>query len=104
MKRFAMVLMFLLGTSCVIDVSHVGDRTASCRSGETCTCDGLGDCRLDCVGGGCHFVCSDAASCSFDCPGGGCDMKCDGVSDCALDCAGGRCTSSCDGPGHCAVN
>jgi len=71
MKRFAMVLMFLLGASCVIDVNHVGDRTASCRSGETCTCDGLGDCQLDCVGSGCHFVCSGVASCSFDCPGGG---------------------------------
>ena len=109
MKQVAL-FVFVLGCSgyifcagCVVDARDPGDRTESCRPGDTCSCDGVGSCNFACAGSGCHFRCNGVTSCSFDCPGGSCDMQCNGVSDCDLTCPAGGCSASCNGPGHCSV-
>jgi len=81
----------------------VGNVDGVCDSGETCVCDGIGNCDWDCPDGDCNFVCNGIGNCNLTCDGGGCSATCNGDGNCILDCAGDDCTQYCDGTGNCII-
>lgn len=82
----------------------IGNEDGTCSAGESCICDGIGNCDKACEGPGCSFVCEGLGNCNLDCPAGGCTVMCRGTGNCILDCAGGSCTQSCEGTGNCVCN
>ncbi|MFT5353396.1 MAG: hypothetical protein ACI9KE_000594 [Polyangiales bacterium] len=106
MKQLGTSLGFaaLLFGGTVLSFGCIGNSSGSCEAGDTCECDGIGNCDQSCPGGNCNFVCEGIGNCNLACEGGGCDVMCRGTGNCILDCPGGNCTQSCEGTGNCICN
>lgn len=94
------LLSFVLLSSCF----NVGnDLGGTCKRGDTCVCDLIGNCTKSCPDGNCHFICKGTSNCILDCDGGGCDAICENTGNCLLSCEGGNCDIKCNGTGNCIL-
>ena len=82
---------------------NIGNKSGECATGDTCTCNGIGNCTYDCPSGKCHFVCTGIGNCNFSCEGGGCDFLCKNTGNCIATCSDKTCTNSCQGTGNCTL-
>jgi hypothetical protein len=81
------------------------DLNGTCKRGESCVCDIIGNCTRTCPGGGCAFECRGTSNCTLDCAAGGCDAICANTGNCIVGCEGGGCTISCQqNTGNCILN
>ena len=74
-----------------------------CAAGDTCVCDGAGNCSRYCDGVGCHFECAGAGDCYFDCLEGNCSVKATNAGNVYLSCEVGNCSMVCSNAGDCYV-
>ncbi len=103
MKKYA-VLSLVLSVFVPAASSCIGNKSTSCKPGETCVCSGIGNCDIECPGGDCIMICQGTGNCKFDCEGGGCSVACQGTGNCNLSCEGGECSQHCSGSGNCILS
>ncbi|MFW6085807.1 MAG: hypothetical protein ACODAG_01270 [Myxococcota bacterium] len=100
LRGAALGAMVLAGAGCL----RVGNVDKTCREGESCQCDGIGNCRVGCPEGGCDVLCEGTGNCLVECPGGDCTVQCEGTGNCIIEeCSGGDCTVQCEGTGNCII-
>jgi hypothetical protein len=93
----ALVTMSSMGTGCI------GSKDDECRAGDTCECNGIGNCDSECIGTGCSFLCEGIGNCNFSCPDGDCEAFCKGEGNCNMSCPSGGCVMFCNGIGNCNI-
>ena len=98
----ASVVCVLLAS--VLAGCNIGNTSGTCGPGETCKCDGIGNCQWSCPGGDCDFYCEGTGNCIFTCEGGNCDLVCENTGNCIMDCPGDDCSITCNGNGNCILN
>lgn len=97
----AALLLASLGAGClVVDTGPVGNTWSECRAGAACGCSVVGNCVIDCPGGGCDLTCGGVSNCLFSCGAGGCTVECANTGNCEATCAGGGCAMTCTGTGN----
>jgi hypothetical protein len=82
---------------------NIGNKMGECPSGQTCTCDVIGNCIYECPGGKCNFRCKGTGNCIFSCGGGDCDLVCENTGNCTMDCPDDSCSVTCKGTGNCFI-
>ncbi|MFW6051234.1 MAG: hypothetical protein ACODAU_08670 [Myxococcota bacterium] len=90
-------LVVLAGAGCF----RVGNADKTCREGERCRCDGIGNCLVDCPEGGCDVLCEGTGNCLVECPGGDCTVVCEGTGNCIIDSCSSGCSTECEVLGNC---
>ena len=101
-RRLLLVLTLVALPSCF----KIGnDLTGTCKAGDECVCDLIGNCGRSCPGGGCSFVCKGTSNCTFDCAGGNCQTLCANTGNCITECSGAGCTVDCkQNAGNCILH
>ena len=80
MNRFVFLACVSFASAAALS-GCIGNRMGSCSAGQTCICDGIGNCDQSCPGGNCDFICRGIGNCVIDCEGGGCDVSCRGTGE-----------------------
>jgi hypothetical protein len=92
---------FLTVSLAFIGCFSIGNTSGVCSKGESCACDGIGNCDHSCDTGSCAYECAGTGNCTLTCDKGGCTATSNGTGNTNFDCKGNGCTLTCEGEGNC---
>jgi hypothetical protein len=93
-----MALTMAVSSGCV---AKIGNTQKTCREGEPCLCEGMGNCLVECPEGGCGVRCEGTGNCYLSCEPGDCHLSCEGTGNCIIEECSGGCEIECIGFGNC---
>jgi hypothetical protein len=104
MRRFAALGLVVVAAPMLLAACpKIGNQEGVCGAGQTCECDGVGNCSYSCPGGHCDFRCKGIGNCILSCEGGSCAADCQGTGNCTLSCPDQSCSMSCKVTGNCVL-